>query len=182
MVTGGGLNWIAAWRLRKHISGEWMLALTGRGVGNFRWNFLMWIALLAGALEAGSLGGCLRVAFRRSDGGAGASVYARQRAALMGGSSMLGTPAHYGSGGHRLTAWQHGHRPWCAHGSLPTRGGLKRSPSVTHPRCFHGSDDPDVWHAEAQIIVERTGTGCHRPRHDLDAEVRRRSEDFFVRD
>lgn len=47
-IVTGVFELIAAWRLRKHIAGEWMLALTG--VASVIFGLLMWTAPLAGAL------------------------------------------------------------------------------------------------------------------------------------
>ena len=60
MLTGV-FELIAAWRLRKHIAGEWMLALTG--VASVIFGLLMWIAPLAGAVVVALWAGAYALVF-----------------------------------------------------------------------------------------------------------------------
>jgi uncharacterized membrane protein HdeD (DUF308 family) len=89
MVTGV-FELIAAWRLRKQIAGEWMLALTG--VASVIFGILMWIAPLAGALVLALWVGAYALIFGVLLVALGFRL--RSHALPMRGSSMLGTAAH----------------------------------------------------------------------------------------
>jgi uncharacterized membrane protein HdeD (DUF308 family) len=89
MLTGV-FELIAAWRLRKQIAGEWMLALTG--VASVIFGTLMWIAPLAGALVLALWMGAYALIFGVLMVALGFRL--RSHALPMSGSSMLGTPAH----------------------------------------------------------------------------------------
>jgi len=88
MVTGV-FELIAAWRLRKHIAGEWMLALTG--VASVIFGILMWIAPLAGALVVALWVGAYALVFGVLLVALGFRL--RSHGVPIGASSALGTPA-----------------------------------------------------------------------------------------
>lgn len=89
-IVTGILELAAAWRLRKHISGEWLLALAGAASTAF--GILLLIAPLAGALVLALWIGIYALIFGVMMVALGFRL--RSHAALpFGGSPMVGTPA-----------------------------------------------------------------------------------------